>query len=242
LNEPLALTDPNGLIWGYQDFEQDGHAYRRFVWFDGKKVAKGFTAFTPAKDGTVIALKGGDAARIYRNGTYDSLPGPARINFDNGNLNASAGAFDGGVPFGRQIRNALGLTGGIDENSSEYKNSSAVSAGVVIGTSMLDGAGEVKLSEEVVGLGKQLASDSQLADVMSGDGKAIMGAGTGRALNDAQSLAKEYGGSASDWAKVSSSAYKAKDGSIIEVHAYQNIRTGQVVEAKSVSSSFPGRQ
>ena len=99
-----------------------------------------------------------------------------------------------------------------------------------------------ELSEEAIGLGKQLASESQLADVMAGEGTAIIGAGTGRALNDAQRLATEYGGSASDWAKVSSSTYKAKDGSIIEVHACQNIRTGKVVEAKSVSSSFPRRQ
>jgi len=40
LNNPLAIVDPTGMIWGYQEFERDGHKYTRLRWFDGNKVGK----------------------------------------------------------------------------------------------------------------------------------------------------------------------------------------------------------
>jgi hypothetical protein len=47
-------------------------------------------------------------------------------------------------------------------------------------------------------------------------------------------LAAEYGGSAEDWVKVTSSHYKSPiDGSNFETHAYVNLKTGQVVGAKT---------
>lgn len=38
--------------------------------------------------------------------------------------------------------------------------------------------------------------------------------------------------SVKDWTKVASKTYKAGDGTIVSVHAYQNITTGQIVEMK----------
>ena len=70
--------------------------------------------------------------------------------------------------------------------------------------------------------------------VAAGQGTPIIGAGTSRVLNDAPRLRAQYGGSASDWAKVTSWSYKAADGAIVEVHAYQHIPTGKVVEFKSI--------
>jgi hypothetical protein len=68
------------------------------------------------------------------------------------------------------------------------------------------------------------------------------GAGTAKILRDAPRLAARYGGAESDWAKVTSWAYKAEDGATIEIHAYENVKTGQIVELKGVSSSFAARR
>ena len=80
---------------------------------------------------------------------------------------------------------------------------------------------------------KMLASDAQVAELLSSGGRAIAGAGTDTLLRDAPRLAATYGGEASDWAKVSSSVYKAADGLIVETHAYLNTVTKQIVEFKS---------
>ena len=78
-------------------------------------------------------------------------------------------------------------------------------------------------------LGRQLASEQQLGEA----GRAIAGAGTGVTLRDAPRLAQQYGGSADDWLKMSSSSYRGTDGLQFETHWYQNIRTGQGVEFKT---------
>jgi hypothetical protein len=78
-------------------------------------------------------------------------------------------------------------------------------------------------------LGKQLASETQMAEL----GKAIAGAGTDDTLRNANQLARTYGGSPSDWAKMRSSSYTAPDGQIFETHWYKNVVTGEVVEYKT---------
>ncbi len=82
-------------------------------------------------------------------------------------------------------------------------------------------------------LNKKLASDEQVAELRQGSGEAIFGAGTGRALRDQQRLAETYGGDPKDWAKVRSSNRKHPDGFNQETHAYQNVKTGEVVEFKT---------
>jgi RHS repeat-associated protein len=87
-------------------------------------------------------------------------------------------------------------------------------------------------------LGKSLASDEQVGQLLEGDGVPILGAGTDTELNAAEGLSNQYGGAAEDWQKVTSNSYTAGDGTQFETHAYQNIDTGQVVEPKSVPLSL----
>jgi RHS repeat-associated protein len=188
LNSPLILVDPTGMIWGTQDFEQDGHKYRRYVWFEGKKVGKGFTAFTPAKDGTVIGLKDGTAARIYGNGNREYIGAPAKITISGQeNLNAAAGMFDGSIPLGRQIREAaLGGPGGVDTDSAEYNNASTISEGVMQGSLFFAGGplegvgkegaeGAAKLIEEAASKGARFGPDQDALIQLAKEAKAYRG-------------------------------------------------------------------
>jgi len=143
VNDPLKYVDPKGLVWGTQDFERDGHKYRRYQWFNGDKVGKGFTAFTPGKDGTVIALANGGGARIYRDGAQQTWGGPGGGgHFNNDNLNLAVGhahgmasAVAGGSPVGQAIVNAaFSQVGGVDRDSSLYANGKAIGEGVVAGS------------------------------------------------------------------------------------------------------------
>lgn len=96
---------------------------------------------------------------------------------------------------------------------------------------------EFKAAEEgggtLVNLNKQLASEAQSAELNAGKGEAMAGAGTSTPIRDVQRLQSQYGGDAADWAKIRSSNYKASDGTSFETHAYQNVKTGQVVELKT---------
>ncbi|MEW9899034.1 RHS repeat-associated core domain-containing protein [Chitinivorax sp. PXF-14] len=88
-------------------------------------------------------------------------------------------------------------------------------------------------------LNKSLASEQQAAELLSGGGVNVAGNGTRTVLRDAPRLAAEYGGQASDWAKISSGSYRAVDGLQFEIHAYKNVATGQVVELKSIPMVTP---
>lgn len=107
--------------------------------------------------------------------------------------------------------------------------------GMAIGT---DGVGEAGDVTDAANLARQLTSEEQPAQVASGAGKAIIGPGTARALGDAERLAAQYGGEPGDWVKVASQSSAAHgvttvDGENFEVHAFQNTKTGQVVEMKT---------
>jgi hypothetical protein len=82
-------------------------------------------------------------------------------------------------------------------------------------------------------LEKSLASESQTARILAGEGVAIAGAGSNVPLRDAQRLAAQYGGRAADWSKVTGGNHIAKDGTKIETHAYQNLASGYIVEPKT---------
>jgi hypothetical protein len=70
-------------------------------------------------------------------------------------------------------------------------------------------------------------------EVLSGKGAVIAGGNSGKDLRAASGLAENHGGSPSDWTKITSSSYTAKDGQQFSTHAYQNQATGQVVEPKT---------
>ncbi len=101
-------------------------------------------------------------------------------------------------------------------------------------------AGEVAAGEAVaassangVRLGKSLARQQQVGEMLTGELEVIAGPGARVPLRDAPRLANQCGGAPQDWVKVSSSNYKAPDGTSFEVHAYKNVQTGQVVELKT---------
>lgn len=72
-----------------------------------------------------------------------------------------------------------------------------------------------------------------MAELAQGEGKPMAGAGTEKVIRDVARILNKYGGTPDSWSKVTSTTYKADDGSIVETHAYQNTDTGEVVEQKS---------
>jgi RHS repeat-associated protein len=79
-------------------------------------------------------------------------------------------------------------------------------------------------------LNKALASEAQMGEA----GVRIAGPGTRAAFRDAARAAKEYGGRAEDWAKMSSSQHVAADGARFETHWLQNVVTGVRAEFKTI--------
>jgi hypothetical protein len=65
-------------------------------------------------------------------------------------------------------------------------------------------------------------------------------AGARAAFRDAGRVAAEYGGSPADWVKMSSSGFRAADGTTFATHWVENIFTGQQVESKVVIDVFGG--
>jgi hypothetical protein len=81
-----------------------------------------------------------------------------------------------------------------------------------------------------------LASEEQLSQLKQGKGVVLAGQGSKVSVRDAPRLAAQYGGEPSDWVKVSSGSFKSQNGKLFEIHAYRNVKTGQVVEPKTKTS------
>jgi len=64
-------------------------------------------------------------------------------------------------------------------------------------------------------------------------GVTMAGTGTNAPFRAAQRVADEFGGSAADWVKKSSSSYTAKDGLQFETHWVENLLTNERVEFKT---------
>ena len=52
-------------------------------------------------------------------------------------------------------------------------------------------------------------------------------------VKDEPRLIATYGGKPGDWAKIKGQNYRLETGETIEIHAYQNVTTGQIVEPKT---------
>jgi RHS repeat-associated protein len=145
--------------------------------------------------------------------------------------------------------------------SAFHGNGAAIGVAVgTIGMAFIPGAGEAgegaeaaadlgrvgevaEAAETTANATKALASDLQVQEILSGTGTPLAGAGTGTALRDAPRLAATYGGQEADWVKIGSSHAtptggaggfeKAGYNGGFEVHAYKNVKTGQVVELKT---------
>ena len=85
------------------------------------------------------------------------------------------------------------------------------------------------LKAQVDKLEKQLASEAQMAE----DGTIIAGGNTGKELRKASGLADEYGGSANDYVKKTSTSHTASDGTKIQTHWEENTRTGDRFNLKT---------
>jgi hypothetical protein len=89
-----------------------------------------------------------------------------------------------------------------------------------------------------VGLRLKEACD-QLYNAPKHENRVIAGAGSNVAIKDIERITKTYGGTEEDWAKLSSKKIEYKEGTLvstriikIEIHWYENIKTGEKVEAK----------
>jgi hypothetical protein len=82
-------------------------------------------------------------------------------------------------------------------------------------------------------LGKQLASEAGVAELRAGGGQAMAGAGAKKPIDDIARLVSQYGGVPGSWSKVTSGTHKFIDGVTVEVHAYRNVITHELVELKS---------
>lgn len=111
------------------------------------------------------------------------------------------------------------------------RSTSAEAESAAIG--MSSATREARNPKNGLNLKKQLASEQQNAALVSGEGQVMAGTGHKASIRDEPRLVSEHGGSIGDWQKVRSTSYTAPDGTKIETHAYQNSRTGEVVEPKS---------
>ena len=89
---------------------------------------------------------------------------------------------------------------------------------------------EASSAASALRLSKKLASEAQMSEA----GVPMAGAGTTTAIRDVNRLVGQYGGNAADWSKMTSTAFKASDGTIIQTHWYQNDVLGLVVEKKTI--------
>ena len=78
-------------------------------------------------------------------------------------------------------------------------------------------------------LNKQLASDQQLSET----GVILAGGSHRTPLRKANDLATTHGGKSEDFVKKSSSSHTAPDGTKIETHFEENLRTGQRFNQKT---------
>jgi RHS repeat-associated protein len=115
INNPVIFIDPKGLDWGYYDL---GNGSTSLVWFEGKVgkyKGRQYSKFTPAKDGTVVPLAGGGAARIYRDGNREYTGGPAQVTSIPGedSRNLGAGLVSGAVSAVNSVKSCRSSCNGI---------------------------------------------------------------------------------------------------------------------------------
>ncbi len=204
LNNPLGLIDPTGMIWVYQDL---GNGQIQLGWFNGteEQFRKQFahSGWQLYSGPSVVHMHKGGWYRLENNGRATPVKPDFKLNFDQDRLNVSAGMFDGSVPFGRDIRHGLGLTGGIDEDSQEYKNAEKIGNGTTTGLLLFTGGGEVEeagnavkeavdLAEEVGSKGLRFGPDQDAVIQLAKQAKRTGGV-TEEEAKTLLDWAKEYG-------------------------------------------------
>ena len=142
---------------------------------------------------------------------------------------------DASAPSGASQAHLSGSPEGSASSSVEARGPSTTRVAPVVATEAGTGASSVVSGQN---LGRQLASEQQMGEV----GTPIAGAGTSTPLREAERLAEQYGGNASDWSKMGSTSYTGSDGRIFETHWYENDVTGARTEFKTKfpDSTLPG--
>jgi hypothetical protein len=126
------------------------------------------------------------------------------------------------------------LPEGADSNTSQprLESEGTSNADTNVSRSETDGVQRVLTdvlneNQDYVDLKKQYTSEEQLGE----SGIIIVRPDELRA---APRLVQEYGGGLGDWVKKTSSSVNAPDGTHIETHWYENLKTGQKVEPKTI--------
>ncbi|HET7106539.1 MAG TPA: hypothetical protein VFI38_07005 [Candidatus Acidoferrum sp.] len=99
---------------------------------------------------------------------------------------------------------------------------------------LVPGGAEAK-APEAIKLGKALASEAQVAE----KGTVIAGGASGTAFRDAAKWARDLGGKAEDWVKMSSSSYSAGDNAKFSTHWVENVVSGARTAYKTVIDIWP---
>ncbi len=90
---------------------------------------------------------------------------------------------------------------------------------------------------------KMVASNNQVFDIIhKNDIQAIAGNNTKKPLNDANRLARMYGGNPSDWSKIRTKTHLTPDGDRFSIHAYHNTQTNKTYEPKTKFDKLQSRQ
>jgi filamentous hemagglutinin len=137
--------------------------------------------------------------------------------------------------YGMGVALAVGSLGDAAMGILTGGESEAISSAVSKATGKIATADGATNIVNGLSLNKSLASQQQLSE-LTGAVTTVAGNGSNTALRDAPRLAAEYGGNPSDWSKVTSSSYRAADGTQYEIHAYKNAITGEVVEPKTIAT------
>lgn len=137
---------------------------------------------------------------------------------------------------GRAVAALTPLGAGVDFSDAKAAGSSNTEAvgiavvGVLNPLKKAEAVAEVASSaKSAVKLQKQLASESQLSQLAEGGGTVLS-----QPAKQAERIAAQNGLEASNIQKVSSDAFKAKDGTHIETHAFRDASTNELIEPKTI--------
>ncbi len=223
-NNPLRYTDPDGRFWK-EVGAFGGGLVKGAAYIGGLAVGTAETAINLAAGAANTVMNPIDTAVA----TYNAVTHPDQV--WNGITAEASARLEAVNHMQDSVESAFNAGRAVGKTAAEICAIACTAAAKLgIGDDAASGA---SLSTNGLKLQKQLASEAQMAELNSSGGHVIAGHGSNRAIDDIQRLTKTYGGNASDWAKVKSSAYKASDGTSFQAGGYSNVATGKIYEIKT---------
>ena len=206
-NDPTMRIDPTGMV---NVFKDDYNALKQGVRDFAKGFARGMKNFGKDTGSSLLGHETMTAMGVNTSTKGETLTDSIK----NGSQAESFGHLVAAVaPF---------LIPGAGEEAGGARLGAEVSEGATSGR-------EASSAVSGMNLQKQLASEAQLSE----PGSAMAGVGERKAFNDAGKKAAAYGGDATDYKKMTSSTFEAKDGTRFETHWVQNTKTGEGYEHKT---------